>query len=91
MTKNELTRHIARQCDTTNLEAGRFLEAFQSLVMTAVATGDKVTLVGFGSFSPQVRAERQGRNPQTGEPLTIPQKIVPVFSAGQTFKEIVDQ
>lgn len=89
MTKQELIRNLARQCNTTNLEAGRFLEAFQNLVMVEVAQGGKVTLVGFGTFEPHDRKARLGRNPQTGEEIEIPAKTVPTFSAGKSFKELV--
>ncbi|MBW4455318.1 MAG: HU family DNA-binding protein [Nostoc indistinguendum CM1-VF10] len=70
---------------------------FSSLevVTEAVANGDKVTLVGFGSFERRVacrrrhRSEREGRNPKTNEPMTIPATKVPAFSAGKQFKEKV--
>ena len=55
----------------------------------AVANGDKVTLVGFGSFERRERSEREGRNPKTNEPMTIPAIRVPGFSAGKAFKEKV--
>jgi DNA-binding protein HU-beta len=57
--------------------------------MEAVAAGDKVTLVGFGSFEARERAAREGRNPQTGKTLQIPATTVPGFSAGKQFKDLV--
>ena len=60
-----------------------------SVVTEAVANGDKVTLVGFGSFERRERSEREGRNPKTNEPMTIPAIRVPGFSAGKAFKEKV--
>ena len=57
--------------------------------MDAVAKGDKVTLVGFGSFEARHRKAREGRNPSTGQPMTIPETTVPAFSAGKAFKEMV--
>ncbi len=57
--------------------------------MEAVSDGDKVTLVGFGSFERRDRKEREGRNPKTGEKMSIPATKVPAFSAGKLFKEKV--
>ena len=57
--------------------------------MQAVSDGDKVTLVGFGSFERRDRKEREGRNPKTGEKMSIPATKVPAFSAGKLFKEKV--
>jgi DNA-binding protein HU-beta len=57
--------------------------------MEAVSTGDKVTLVGFGTFEPRERQAREGRNPATGKPIQIPATKVPAFSAGKLFKEKV--
>lgn len=54
-----------------------------------ICNGDKVTLVGFGSFERRDRSQREGRNPKTNEPMTIPATIVPAFSAGKQFKEKV--
>ncbi|MFS0514911.1 HU family DNA-binding protein [Nostoc sp. UIC 10607] len=58
-------------------------------VTEAVANGDKVTLVGFGSFERRDRSEREGRNPQTNEKITIPATKIPAFSAGKQFREKV--
>ena len=57
--------------------------------MEAVAGGDKVSLVGFGSFEPRDRKARDGRNPQTGKTIKIPATTVPAFSAGKGFKQLV--
>jgi DNA-binding protein HU-beta len=57
--------------------------------MEAVSSGDKVTLVGFGTFEARDRQAREGRNPQTGDKMTIPATRVPAFSAGKVFKEKV--
>ena len=59
--------------------------------MQVVADGDKVTLVGFGSFEPKVRSAREGRNPRTGETVQIPAARVPNFSAGKAFREAVNK
>ncbi|RCJ30504.1 hypothetical protein A6769_33340 [Nostoc punctiforme NIES-2108] len=60
-----------------------------SIVIEAVANGDKVTLIGFGSFERRERSEREGHNPKTNEPMTIPATKVPAFSAGKQFREKV--
>ncbi|EDZ91687.1 histone family protein DNA-binding protein [Limnospira maxima CS-328] len=65
------------------------LSAALESVIDAVATQEKVTLVGFGSFEARKRKAREGRNPQTGEKMDIPETWVPAFSAGKLFKEKV--
>lgn len=70
-------------------EADAVLTATIEAIMEAVAAGDKVTLVGFGSFEPRERAAREGRNPQTGKKIKIEATTVPAFSAGKQFKELV--
>lgn len=57
--------------------------------MNAVAKGEKVSIMGFGSFEKSVRAPRVGRNPQTGEKIDIPERAAPVFKAGKAFKDAV--
>ncbi|MGB3614461.1 MAG: HU family DNA-binding protein, partial [Elainellaceae cyanobacterium] len=70
-------------------EADTVLTAALEAIMEAVSDNDKVTLVGFGSFEPRERKAREGRNPKTGEAMTIPATRVPAFSAGKLFKEKV--
>ena len=67
------------------------LNAIQTAITEAVASGEKVTLVGFGSFESRSRKEREGRNPATGEQMTIPAATIPTFSAGKVFKDEVRQ
>lgn len=87
MNKGELVDAIAEKAQTTKKEADAVLTAAIEAIMEAVANGDKVTLVGFGSFEPRKRSAREGRNPQTGKSITIPETVVPAFSAGKLFKE----
>ncbi|HEY9697031.1 MAG TPA: HU family DNA-binding protein [Trichocoleus sp.] len=89
MNKGELVDKIAEKADVTKKQADAVLTAAIDSIMEAVASGDKVTLVGFGSFEPRERKEREGRNPKTGEAMTIPETKVPAFSAGKLFKELV--
>jgi DNA-binding protein HU-beta len=89
MNKGELVDAIAQKAEMTKKDADVLLSTLLDSIMEAVAGGDKVTLVGFGSFEPRQRAAREGRNPQTGETLQIAAATVPGFSAGKQFKDLV--
>ncbi|WP_392476057.1 HU family DNA-binding protein [Nostoc sp. C110] len=89
MNKGELVDAVAAKTNITKKQADEIISAFLSVVTEAVANGDKVTLIGFGSFERRDRSEREGRNPKTNEPMTIPATKVPAFSAGKQFKEKV--
>jgi len=89
MNKSELVDAIAQKAQVTKKEADAVLTAAVEVVMETVSTGDKVTLVGFGTFEPRERQAREGRNPATGKPIQIPATKVPAFSAGKLFKEKV--
>lgn len=91
MNKNELIDAIAQEADVTKAAAGRVLDALTSTIVQAVANGDSVTLVGFGSFKSSTRAAREGKNPKTGEKIAIPAATVPKFAAGAGFKEAVNK
>ncbi len=89
MNKGELVDAIAAKADVTKKEADAILSATLDAILEAVASGDKVTLVGFGSFEQRERKAREGRNPATGKPIKIPATKVPAFSAGKLFREKV--
>lgn len=89
MNKGELVEAIAAKADVTKKQAETILTAALDTIVETVASGDKVTLVGFGSFEPRERQAREGRNPRSGETLTIPATTIPAFSAGKQFKERV--
>ncbi|MCU0527417.1 MAG: HU family DNA-binding protein [Elainella sp. Prado103] len=89
MNKGELVDAIAAKTQASKKEADAALTAAIEAIMEAVASGEKVTLVGFGTFEPRERAAREGRNPQTGKAIKIPATTVPAFSAGKQFKEMV--
>jgi DNA-binding protein HU-beta len=89
MKKSELIDATAAEADISKAAAGRALDAIMSAVVKAVAKGDTVTLVGFGTFKSSKRAARTGRNPQTGKELKIPATTVPRFTAGAGFKATV--
>ena len=82
MNKAELIDAIAAESKLTKADAQRALDAFLSVTSQALKKGDKLTLVGFGTFSVSQRAERTGRNPQTGKELKIAAKKVVKFKAG---------
>ena len=88
MNREELVAEIAKQTKLTQKSVGEVLTAIIDVTQDTVKKGEKVTLVGFGTFEPRKRAARNGRNPQTGETIKIEAKTVPTFSAGKKFKEI---
>lgn len=90
MNKEELVQEIAKKTKVTQKDAAEVLNALVDTVQKTVAKGNKVTLVGFGTFESRKRAARTGRNPQTGKEISIPAKTVPVFSAGKKFKATVN-
>jgi DNA-binding protein HU-beta len=89
MNKEELVEAIAAKASITKKESDTVLKATLDSIMDAVSSGDKVTLVGFGTFEQRERKARTGRNPKTGEPLNIAATKIPAFSAGKIFKEKV--
>ena len=89
MNKAELIAAIAERAKVTQKEVDAILNATVDTIVEAVSSGDKVTLVGFGSFESRERQEREGRNPKTGATMIIPATKVPVFSALMLFKEQV--
>jgi DNA-binding protein HU-beta len=91
MNKTELVAAIAAKTGVTKKDADAILSATVDTIIDTVASGEKVVLIGFGSFEVRKRSARTGRNPSTGEPLEIPEAQVPVFSAGKAFKEEVNK
>ncbi|NHQ59823.1 HU family DNA-binding protein [Chlorobium sp. BLA1] len=89
MSKAELVEKIAEQANLTKVDAERAVNAFINVVTGSLKQGDDVTLVGFGTFTTGDRAERQGRNPQTGAAITIAAKKVVKFKPGKALKEEV--
>ncbi len=87
MTKAELVAKIASEVGLTKSQADKAVAGFVSAVTGALSAGDKVTLVGFGTFSVVKRSKREGRNPRTGKKMKIPAKIVAKFKAGKTLSE----
>lgn len=90
MNKAELIEAIADSANLTKADAGRALDGLVDAVTAALKKGETVSLVGFGSFSVKERAERQGRNPQTGNSITIKAAKIPSFKAGKALKDAVN-
>lgn len=89
MNKSELIEHVATEAGITRAQANAAMDAFRDAVTGALQKGDRVTLVGFGTFSVSERAARNGRNPQTGATIKIKATKVPKFKAGKEFSEAV--
>jgi DNA-binding protein HU-beta len=89
MNKAELITQVAEKSDLTKKDAERAVMAMLAAVEEALSRGDKVQLVGFGTFEIRERAARKGRNPQTGQEIDIAATRVPVFKAGKSLREVV--
>jgi len=87
MNKKELVERIVEKSGLSKHDVEVTLKAFIETVEETVASGDKVQLVGFGTFEPRERSARKGHDPRTGESIDIPATRVPVFKAGKTFKD----
>ncbi|MCI8620674.1 MAG: HU family DNA-binding protein [Clostridia bacterium] len=90
MNKSDLIAAIAAKTGETKKSAEASLNAMTEAITEALVKGDKVQLVGFGSFEVRKRAARKGRNPQTKEEIKIPASKAPVFKAGKALKELVN-
>ncbi|MEI8102659.1 MAG: HU family DNA-binding protein [Chlorobium sp.] len=90
MSKTALVEKIAEQAKLTKVDADRALKAFIAVVSESLKNGEDVPLVGFGTFSVVDRAERQGRNPKTGEVISISAKKVVKFKPGKALKDEVE-
>ena len=88
MTKAEIVAKIAEEAGITKIAAEKALASFTGAVEGALKAGDKVTLIGFGTFSAVTRKARTGRNPQTGKPIKIAAKTSGKFSPGAALKDI---
>ena len=90
MNKTELISAMSENANMTKVDTEKVLKAFIDTVTDELKNGGKVQLVGFGTFEVAERAERQGRNPKTGEAITIPASKSPKFKAGRSLKDIVN-
>ena len=90
MTKKELIKKIAEEQVISQKQAVAIVDSVFDSIAATVATGEKVSIPGFGTFATKTRAARTGRNPRTKETVEIPASTVPVFKAGKEFKEKVN-
>ena len=90
MTKQDLVSKMAEDAGISKKAAEDALSSFISSVKGALASGDSISLIGFGTFNVSARSARTGRNPQTGAEIQIPARKVPTFKAGKGLKEAVN-
>ena len=90
MHKTELIAAVAEKAEISKKDAEKALKAFTDVVTEELVKGEKVQLVGFGTFEVSERAEREGRNPKSGEPMTIAASKSPKFKAGKALKDMVN-
>lgn len=90
MNKGELVTSVAKKTGLTKKETELVLTTILETIVDVIASGEKITLVGFGSFEARERKAKEGRNPQTGEKIYIPASRIPVFSVGKFFKKRVN-
>ena len=90
MNKTELVAAVAEQADISKKDAEKALKAFVDVVTEEMKKGEKVQLVGFGTFEVSERAAREGRNPQTGKTMKIEACKAPIFKAGKALKDAVN-
>ena len=89
MNKAELVEEIVGKVGLTKKEVGNVVDAVMDTITDVLASGEKVTLVGFGTFQVMTRQKRNGRNPQSGQIMEIPAKTVPKFVPGKALREMV--
>lgn len=90
MNKTELITAVAEKTNLTKKDVEKTVNALLETVKEEVAAGEKVQLIGFGTFEARSRKAREGKNPQSGEKLVIEAATVPAFKAGKAFKDIVN-
>ncbi len=91
MNKQELIAAVAERTDLSREEAKKAVKAFTDVVAEQLKNGEKIQLVGFGTFEVSERAAREGRKPQTGETMTIAAAKTPRFKAGKALKDLVNE
>ncbi len=89
MNKAELVAAIAAKAEVSKKDAEKVLGAFTATVTDELKKGEKIALIGFGTFETRKRAAREGKNPQTGAAIKIPATVVPAFKAGKALKDAV--
>ena len=90
MNKSDIINELALSTGLTKTKSGEVIDSITESMKNALSKGDKVTLVGFGSFSATKRKSRKGRNPKTGQVISIPEKVVVKFKSGSYLSESVN-
>ena len=90
MNKQELVANVAEQANLTKKDAEKAVNAIFETIKGALSEGDRVQLIGFGTFEVKARQARKGRNPRTGKVINIPASKTPVFKAGKALKDSVN-
>ena len=90
MNQSELIAAVAEKSELSKKDAEKVVKAFTDVVMDELKKGEKIQLVGFGTFEVAERAARTGRNPRTGEDMPIPASKSPKFKAGKAFKDVLN-
>ena len=91
MNKSQLIKSVAEKSDLSQKQVSEALSLIEATLIESLKAGEKVQLSGFGTFEVRERAERKGRNPKTGETITIAASKAPVFSAGKALKDAVNE
>ncbi|MCL6632531.1 MAG: HU family DNA-binding protein [Alicyclobacillus herbarius] len=89
MNKMELINKVAERAELKKKDAEAAVNAVFDIIAEALKDGDKVQVIGFGTFETRERSARSGRNPQTGETISIPASVVPAFKPGNRLKEVI--
>jgi len=89
MNKTEFIRAVAKQADISGSDAKKIVDAIFDVLTNALKAGEKITFIGFGTFEVKHRSARQGRNPRTGQSISIAAAKIPSFKAGQALKNSV--
>ena len=87
--KSDVVNSVVEKTGLSKKDANAAVDAMGATIIDALSDGDSVGLIGFGTFETKIRSARIGRNPQTGKPLDIPEKTVPVFKAGKKLRDAV--
>lgn len=91
MTKSDLITTVAESAGLTKKDTEKVISGVLAAITDALVSGDKVQIVGFGTFEVRDRKEREGRNPSNGKPMIIPASRVPAFKAGKSLKDAVSK
>lgn len=90
MNRRELVAQLAEKTDFSQKDVDRVLRSFCEIIVDTLKKGENIRLIGFGTFTTKRKTARTGKNPRTGEEITIPASVTPMFKAGKGFKEKIN-